>query len=174
MPKRNPKLKPAKSAAKRRKGASPLNGIVPPPEHRFQPGNTASVGHGRPRKLADLQELIKDTLAEETSATLPDGQRVTLTRAQAMIRTMLIKSPTDRIALLEYAFGKIANIHEIIDWRAEAHKAGYDPEELYNRLIAAGRAAVDAGSDRRSGPDGHSDSGPAVDTVPTDAPSQAD
>ena len=91
-----------------------------------------------------------------------------------MIRTMLIKSPTDRIALLEYAFGKIPNIHGIIDWRAEAHKAGYDPEELYNRLVAAGRATVDASGDRRSGPDGHSDSGPAVDADPADASPEAD
>jgi len=91
-----------KTADKRRKGVSPLNGVEPPPEHRFRPGNTAAVGHGRPRKLADFQELIKDTLAEELH--LPEG---ILTRAQAMIRTMLIKSPSDRIALLEYAFGKV-------------------------------------------------------------------
>ena len=138
MPKRNPKPKPAKSAQKRRSGAGPRKGqlgagnggIIPPPEHRFQAGNTASVGHGRPRKLADLQELIKDTLAEETSATFPDGQRVTLTRAQAMIRTMLIKSPTDRIALLEYAFGKIKQEIDIHDWREIARRNNLDPDEV--------------------------------------------
>src|SRR3990167_8726401 len=72
------------------------------------PGNTGARGHGRPRKLEDLQELIKETLEEEVPLRDEQG-RVTdrLTRAQAMIRTMLVKSPSDRLALLEYAFGKV-------------------------------------------------------------------
>lgn len=106
MTKRRPAR--AKTAKKRQPGASPISGFVPPPEHRFQPGNTAARGHGRPRKLEDLQELIKETLEEEVPLRDENG-RITdrLTRAQAMIRTMLVKSPTDRVALLEYAFGKV-------------------------------------------------------------------
>lgn len=102
--------RPAPKSPKKRlpKGASPISGVPPPIEHRFAPGNQVSVGHGRPRKMSDLQELIRDTLAEEMSATDPaTGRAIRMTRAQAMIRTMLIKSPSDRIALLEYAFGKV-------------------------------------------------------------------
>jgi hypothetical protein len=100
----------SKTATKRRPASIPgagKGGIVPPPEHRFKPGNKAAVGHGRPRKMQDLKELILDTLAEEMTVTDADGKRTRLTRAQAMIRAMLIRSPTDRIALLEYAFGKV-------------------------------------------------------------------
>jgi hypothetical protein len=101
-----------KQATSRRKagsptpGASPINGVVPPIESRFQPGKSGNP-NGRPRKLQDLKELILSTLAEEMTVADADGKRTILTRAQAMIRTMLIKSPTDRIALLEYAFGKV-------------------------------------------------------------------
>ena len=118
-PKPRPKAKQAagKTAGKRAvaPGASPLNGTVPPPEHRFGPGNQAAVGHGRPRKLADLQELIRDTLAEDLTMIDADGRRVKLTRAQAMVRTMLVKSPSDRIALLEYAFGKVSQMALTMD-----------------------------------------------------------
>lgn len=117
---------------KRRKDASPLNNVVPPPEHRFQPGNRAAVGHGRPRKLKDLQDLILDVMAEDTGAVTQDGEgrAAMMTRARLMIRTMLNKSPSDRIALLEYAFGKMPNVHEIKDWREIARRNGIDPERV--------------------------------------------
>ena len=82
-------------------------GTIPPIEHRFKPGNKAAVGYGRPRKLEAFQELIKDILGEEQTTVLDNGQRITLTRAQVLVRMMLTKSPSDRIALLEYAFGKV-------------------------------------------------------------------
>src|SRR3972149_1685270 len=92
----------------------PIGKNNPPIETQIQKGQILNP-HGRPRKLHDLQELIKDTLAEEVR--IPEG---VLTRAQAMIRTMLIKSPTDRIALLEYAFGKVPTTTHAMDddeWR---------------------------------------------------------
>lgn len=116
-----PKRAKSKSAKNRLAilpGASPITGIVPPPEHRFQAGNTASKGHGRPRKLADLKELILETLAEEVPLRDDEGRVIDrITRAQAAIRTMLVKSPSDRIALLEYAFGKVPNTMHVIDGR---------------------------------------------------------
>src|SRR3990172_2780046 len=108
MARKRQKSKP-KTAGKRRaeakspKDALPLNNVIPPLEHRFQAGNPG--GPGRPRKLSELKELILTTLAEETHDA--EGRRLGLTRAQMLIRTMLIKSPSDRIALLEYAFGKM-------------------------------------------------------------------
>jgi len=103
MTKRRAARANGKTADKRRKGASPLNGVVPPPEHRFLPGNPG--GPGRPKTLQELKELILNTLAEEVVD--ENGRRIGLTRAQAMVRTMLIKSPIDRMKLLEYAFGKV-------------------------------------------------------------------
>lgn|SRR5574341_90433 len=108
----------------------PIGKGNPPVETQFADGNKAAVGrNSRPRKLADLQELIKDTLAEEMSITDRDtGRTVRMTRAVAMIRTMLIKSPTDRIALLEYAFGKVPQIN--LDIYAQlAHDLHLTPEQ---------------------------------------------
>ena len=105
MAKRKAGSKAGKTGAKRETGK--VGRGHPPIEHRFAAGNQAAVGHGRPRKLAELKELILETLAEEVSATLPDGRSIRMTRAQQMIKTMLIKSPSDRLALLEYAFGKV-------------------------------------------------------------------
>ena len=105
------------------------------------------------------------------------GGSVTLKEATVLrVFVALLFEPNARLlnAVMDRDEGKVPNVHEIIDWRAEAHKAGYDPEELYNRLVAAGRAAVDASGDRRSGPDGHSDSGPAVEADPADAPPETD
>lgn len=132
--------KPKRPAPKRdnreRKGKTPLDPSRPigkgnpPIETQIKAGQVLNP-HGRPRKMADLQELIRDTLAEEMSATDPaTGRAIKMTRAQAMIRTMLIKSPTDRIALLEYAFGKVPDKHEIIDRRALADRLGLSPEAL--------------------------------------------
>jgi len=87
----------------KRDGKTKVGPGHPPLEHRFREGNQAAVGHGRPRKLAELKELILETLAQD--AGLVEGQR--LTRAQAMIRLMISKSPSDRLAILEYAFGKV-------------------------------------------------------------------
>ena len=114
MAKRSAKAAP-KTASKRRGAGN--GGIVPPVEHRFKEGNQAAVGYGRPRKLAEFQELIKDTLAEDASYTDPvTGCSFKGTRAQAMIRTMLVKSPSDRIALLEYIFGKVTQPTQARTW----------------------------------------------------------
>jgi len=80
--------------------ARPIGKGNPPVETQFGPGNSASVGKGRPRKLKEFQELILDTFAEELAA---DG-RIIGTRAQAMIRLGLNKNP---LPFLEYAFGKV-------------------------------------------------------------------
>lgn len=108
--------RPKKPAPKRnnreRKGKTPLDPTRPigkgnpPVETQIQQGEVRNP-HGRPRKMADLQELIKDILAEEMTSQDASGRTIKMTRAIAMIRTMLIKSPSDRIALLEYAFGKV-------------------------------------------------------------------
>jgi hypothetical protein len=99
-----------KAAQKRREPVAGAGngGVVPPVEYRFKPGNRAGVGHGRPRKLKDLQELIIETLAEETG---------NMTRAQLMVRTMLIKSPSDRKTLLEYVFGKVPDVVREHTWQ---------------------------------------------------------
>jgi len=88
-----------KAGKKRAKGTSPINGTAPPAEYRFAPGNRAAVGHGRPRKLKELQDLIKDVMAQELNVS---GER--LTRIEAAIRLGLSKNPT---VWLEYAFGKM-------------------------------------------------------------------
>lgn len=82
----------------------PIGDRNPPVETQFQLGNKAAVGHIRPQKIEELRKLIIETMAEDIT---DERGRFVMTRAQAMIRTMLVKSPTDRIALLEYAFGKV-------------------------------------------------------------------
>src|SRR3990167_4568293 len=149
-----------KTASKRRTvvpGAG-NGGIIPPIESRFGPGNQAAVGHGRPRKLQDLKELILETLAEDL--TDANGRRLTLTRAQAMIRTMLIKSPTDRIALLEYAFGKVPQAFAHLTWREYLEQQGIGPASAFERMVnaaaeiprdAAGTPGTDGGGSVGSG-----------------------
>jgi hypothetical protein len=105
----------SKTAGKGRKDASPINGVVPPPEHRFKPGDPG--GPGRPKTLKELKDLIITTLAEEMATTDEAGHKVRLTRAQDMIRTMLVKSPIDRAKLLEYAFGKVPQTVNVLDGR---------------------------------------------------------
>lgn len=116
-------------------GASPISGVAPPVEHQFKEGNQAAVGHGRPRKMQDLKELILETLAENGG--ILDGEPKT--RAQLMIRTMLIKSPSDRIALLEYAFGAVPKpTHDMNEneWRDWLTQNGKDPEKLIAEFVA--------------------------------------
>jgi len=139
MARNSRKSKPsAKQAVNRRKGVSPINGVEPPPEHRWQKGQPSPNPHGRPRKLADLQALILSTLAEETHDA--EGRRTGLTRAQMLIRTMLIKSPSDRIALLEYAFGKMPQPTRDLsgdEWRTWLIENGFpNPDELIDEFIS--------------------------------------
>ena len=139
MPKRSAaKRKPTKQAASRRKDASPLNGVVAPIEHRFQPGQSGNP-HGRPKNIKELQALILETLAEELRL---EGQH--LTRAQVMIRTMLIKSPSDRLALLEYAFGKVKQPYSLEDNRSDSEVVR-EAQELFDAIRA--RADVDSPAD---------------------------
>src|SRR3989304_3836242 len=77
MARKSQKPKPKKARKTLLPGASPISGVVPPVEHRFQPGKPG--GPGRPRKLAELKELILNTLAEETHDA--EGRRTGLTRA---------------------------------------------------------------------------------------------
>lgn len=134
----NPKQNREKIGKTPHNSTRPIGKNNPPVETQFKHGNTASVGHGRPRKLQDLQELIYETLAEDGGAL--EGERKT--RAQHLIRMMLVKSPSDRIALLEYAFGKVpqhltvedvtnkpdselvAELQSILDSAATATRAG--------------------------------------------------
>lgn len=155
MAKRNAKPT-AKQADNTPKDASPRNGQVPPVETRWKPGQPSPNPNGRPRKIQELKDLILDTLAEDIATTDPTtGHRLTLTRAQAMIRTMLIKSPSDRMALLEYAFGKVPQpTHELTsdEWR-EWLKVNYgytdsDIDSLVNEFAASIRPRrVGSGSD---------------------------
>lgn len=137
MAKRSASGKP-KTGKKREPGA--VGPGRPPVEHQFKPGNRAAVGHGRPRKLAELKELILETLAEEVSGVV-DGQRISLTRAQHMIRTMLIKSPTDRIALLEYGFGKVPQQIDLNDITGQSDSELIDE---FTKLLDAARARTSA------------------------------
>lgn len=139
-PKR-PAPKRAKHATNTLKGASPISGVPPPEATKWKPGQPSPNPHGRPRKLADLQELIRDTLAEEMSATDPaTGRSIRMTRAQAMIRTMLIKSPSDRIALLEYAFGKVPQAIEIDIYTSIASELHITIEEARAKVEQAADA----------------------------------
>lgn len=94
----------------------PIGKSNPPIETQFTAGNRASVGKGRPRKLAEFQELIRDTLAEEVID--QQGRSLKLTRAQAAIRVMFGKGGAGAIALFEYAFGKVPATVNVIDGRA--------------------------------------------------------
>ena len=128
MTKRNGKHPPnknGKQADNRRKDASPLNGVVPPPEHRYQPGAPSPNPHGRPRKLKELQDLIKDVMAEELNV---GSDRIT--RITAAIRLGLSKNPA---IWLEYAYGKMPQpTHELNadEWRTYLKDNGYTDAEI--------------------------------------------
>jgi len=115
----------------------PIGKGNPPRETQIKPGEVRNP-HGRPRKLADLQALILSTLAEETHDA--QGRATGLTRAQMLIRTMLIKSPSDRIALLEYAFGKMPQPTRDLsgdEWRTWLIENGFpNPDELIDEFIS--------------------------------------
>jgi len=116
------KAKPRKQAGNRRKDASPLNGIVPPVEHRFQPGQPSPNPHGRPRKLRELQELIKDVMSENVT---PD-----MTRIMAAIKLGLNKNPT---VWLEYAFGKMPTPTRVMnddEWKGWLLENGYTDADI--------------------------------------------
>ena len=139
--KKNGKSSKAKTADKRRKDASPLNGVVPPVDKRFTDGNKAAVGHGRPRKLQDLKELIIETLAEDL--TDPQTRRWLATRAQAMVRVGINKNP---VPFLEYAFGKVPQhltVEDVTD------KPDSELIAEFSELVDAGRAR--AGADAGGG-----------------------
>ncbi len=131
-PSRAPAPKP-KTAGKRRnlpKDASPINGVVPPPEHRFKPGNPG--GPGAPRKLKEFQELILAVMAEVLS---PDGVNK-VTRAQAMVRLGLNKNP---VPFLEYVFGKVPQVSRDLnddEWREWLRQNGHDPDKLVAEFVA--------------------------------------
>lgn len=152
--KKTPKLKQAENT---RKDASPLNGVVPPVDKRWKAGAPSPNPHGRPRKLKDLQELILATLAEEVGGNT--------TRAELLIRTMLIKSPSDRVALLEYAFGKVTQPYANVDWREEARKQGIDPDAISKELVDQFSAAMVGASAGGSVADRQGEEG-AIDSAP--------
>lgn len=142
--KRASKPKP-ETAEKGRKGASPLNGVVPPVDKQFKPGGPG--GPGRPKKLQDLKDLIVETLAEEA------GGDSKLTRAQLLIRTMLVKSPSDRIALLEYAFGKVPQPTRDMnadEWREWMLQNGYSESEANAAFSGMVNAAAEATAHRNA------------------------
>lgn len=150
----NAKRKPKTAKSTGVKQAIPgagKGGIIPPPETRWKPGQPSPNPHGRPRKLKEFQALVISTLAEDAGGNL--------TRAQMMIRTMLMKSPTDRIALLEYAFGKVPQpTHELNndEWRDWLKENGYSDSDIESladefasfirdrRVGAAARGEVEA------------------------------
>lgn len=160
---------PVKTAQKRRisiPGAGD-GGIVPPPEHRFKPGNTAAVGHGRPAKLKDLQALIIDELGVDLKqvTTDSDEQSVKLTRARAMVRMGLNKGGAFAVALLEYAFGKVPQPTRELnedEWREWCTQNGINPDELVAKVSAemgsgwsgagGGEAPPDAGGQPTANP----------------------
>ena len=120
-------------------------GIVPPPEHRWQAGQTGN-SHGRPRKMAEFQELIKETLAEDVRDA--EGRSLRLTRAQAAIRVMFNKGGAGAIALFEYAFGKVPQLtHEMSEneWREWFIAQGYsesDANRAFESMVNAAANAV--------------------------------
>jgi len=67
----NIKSKPksaGKKPANRLPGASPISGIVPPPEHRFQPGVSGNPS-GRPKLLSGAYKAMLAELDEATGLT---------------------------------------------------------------------------------------------------------
>lgn len=87
---------------------------------------------------------------------LPDGismkQLVVMTVYAALLRE---PSPGNWRELMDRAEGKVSQPVEVYDWRTEARKQGYDPDQLYRDLVAAARARLvqssDSGSDTGSG-----------------------
>jgi hypothetical protein len=81
----------------------------PPLEAQFKLGNTAAVGHGRPRTLSELRELIQAIGAEPLTQ---DG----LTRLEAKLRILFTsKNATDALTILQYGWGKVKEQIEIDD-----------------------------------------------------------
>ena len=79
----------------------------PPVEHQFKLGNVASVGHGRPRTLSELRELVQAIGSEPLTQ---DG----LTRIEAKLRMLYSsKNATDTVTLLAYGYGKVKDDAEI-------------------------------------------------------------
>jgi len=118
------KTKPDK---REKKGKTPLDPTRPigknnpPIETQIQKGQILNP-HGRPRKLHDLQELIKDMMAESIT---PD-----MTRIMAAIKLGLSKNPT---VWLEYAFGKLPTPTHAMDdneWRDWLKENGYTNEDI--------------------------------------------
>ena len=126
--KRKTKPVKAKSDSREKTGKTPLDPSRPigknnpPIETQFQRGAPSPNPHGRPRKLRDLQELIKDVMAENIT---PDVTRIT-----AAIKIGLNKHPT---VWLEYAFGKVPQpTHEMNrdEWREWLKENGYSDTDI--------------------------------------------
>lgn len=69
--------------------------------HKFKPGNKAAVGHGRPRTLSELRELIQSIGSEQI-------QGADLTRLDLLLRGMYAsRNASDRLTLLKYGWGNV-------------------------------------------------------------------
>jgi hypothetical protein len=141
----------AKTGGKQATGASPLNGVVPPIETRFKPGQSGNP-KGRPKDLKELRELAQAIGGENLGGTA-------LTRIEAKLRAMSTsRNPRDSEIFLQYAYGKVKD---------QIEHAGADggpiqienleqkSEEELNGLLAELFARIadhrEAGSDSDSG-----------------------
>ena len=123
-----------KTSKKRPKGAG-RNGNVLPKEYQFKPGNTAAVGHGRPRTISELRELVQEIGAEGLTQ---DG----LTRIAAKVRLLYAsKNAGDTATLLAYGWGKPKQEIEIDDTN------GLSDEQRAERIAIL----LDAARARRDG-----------------------
>jgi hypothetical protein len=133
MTKRNgkqPLKKNGKHAKSTLPGTSPISGTPPPEETKWKPGQPSPNPKGRPRKLREFQDLIKDVMADELAV---GGERIT--RITAAIRLGLSKNP---VPFLEYAFGKMPTPTHAMDtdeWRDWLRNNGYSDSDI-DSLIA--------------------------------------
>lgn len=119
-------------------------------EYKFKSGNKAAVGHGRPRTIGELRDLIQDIGAEKIHG-------ADLTRLELLLRGMFAsRNAADRTTILKYGWGNVP-VEFQMEWREQLRQAGIDDStaaEQFEALVqlAAQRLGADvSGGDNRSG-----------------------
>jgi hypothetical protein len=93
---------------------SPLNGVIPPTEHRFKPGQSGNPG-GRP-KGRSVTECLRAILEarEMGGKPAPGGRQISELVAMVLVKGALKGDPRHIKELLDRTEGKVAERHKIV------------------------------------------------------------
>lgn len=125
LPSKAPKAKQKVASEQAKIVPSPVNGVVPPVEHRFKPGQSGNPG-GRPRWIREAYEA---TLSEEVEIELPDP-----TEAEPK-RTKKLKVTRAKLIALNLA-DCAASMHRNNVAAAKELRDVVEPSELDPKLAA--------------------------------------